>query len=76
MNGHFRHSYSRPWLSIDETVTSIMADVVGANTEEVAVMSTLTTNLHLLLSAFYRPTEDRYKIIIEQRAFPSDHVSA
>ncbi|KAK7206777.1 kynureninase 1 (L-kynurenine hydrolase 1)(Biosynthesis of nicotinic acid protein 5-1) [Myxozyma melibiosi] len=73
VNGHFRHSHNRPWLSIDETVTTIMANVVGAKTEEVAVMSTLTTNLHLLLSAFYRPTSDRYKIIIENKAFPSDH---
>ncbi|KAK9322426.1 pyridoxal phosphate-dependent transferase [Lipomyces orientalis] len=71
--GHFRHPHSRPWVAIDETVTSTMADIVGARKEEVAVMATLTTNLHLLMAAFYKPTKERYKIIIEHKAFPSDH---
>ncbi|KAJ8103874.1 pyridoxal phosphate-dependent transferase [Lipomyces tetrasporus] len=71
--GHFRHPHSRPWVTIDETVTSTMADIVGARKEEVAVMATLTTNLHLLMAAFYKPTTERYKIIIEHKAFPSDH---
>jgi kynureninase len=52
-----------------------MADIVGARVEEVAIMGSLTANLHLLLAAFYTPTKERHKIIIEKRAFPSDHVS-
>ncbi|KAK9451851.1 pyridoxal phosphate-dependent transferase [Limtongia smithiae] len=73
VHGHFRHSFGRPWMTIDETVTGISAAIVGARVEEVAVMTTLTTNLHLLLSAFYRPEGKRTKIIIEEKAFPSDH---
>jgi hypothetical protein len=39
-------------------------------------METLTANLHLLMSAFYKPNiNGRHKIIIESKAFPSDHVS-
>ncbi|KAK9459210.1 pyridoxal phosphate-dependent transferase [Lipomyces oligophaga] len=73
VNGHFRHPHGRPWMTIDETVKGKMATVVGAHEEEVAVMTTLTTNLQLLMSSFYRPTDNRYKIIIEKKAFPSDH---
>ena len=51
-----------------------MAPLVGASQGEVVVMETLTANLHLLMASFYRPTKEKYKIILEGKAFPSDHV--
>lgn len=59
---------------MDTRAADLMAPVVGALPSEVAVMDTLTTNLHLLMASFYRPTAEKYKIILEGKAFPSDHV--
>jgi kynureninase len=61
-----------PWLPYHEFLTESMAKIVGAKPIEVVVMNTLTTNLHLMMVSFYKPTKSRYKIIIESDAFPSD----
>ncbi|KAF6233755.1 hypothetical protein HO173_007967 [Letharia columbiana] len=74
--GHFtEHEDSDlpPFLHADDAAAKLMAPLVGANTSEVAVMETLTANLHLLMASFYRPNQEKYKIIIEGKAFPSDH---
>lgn len=63
-----------PWLHLDDATKAQSAKIVGALPSEVVIMETLTANLHLLMSSFYRPTADRWKIIIEGKAFPSDHV--
>ena len=70
VEGHFTEP--RPWVTIDETVQEMMANVVGARSHEVVVMNSLTTNLHLMMVAFYRPKGERYKILLEAKAFPSD----
>lgn len=68
--GHFEGE--RPWYSYHETLQRPMAEIVGALPEEVVMMNSLTVNLHLLMVSFYRPTVDRFKILIEEDAFPSD----
>lgn len=57
-------------------VTSLLANnrILGAKPSEVTAMNTLTSNIHSMLITFYRPTEKKFKILIEQKAFPSDHV--
>lgn len=65
------------WIDTDAEAAGRMAPIVGARPEEVAVMQTLTANLHFLMAAFYRPDANgRHKIILESKAFPSDHVRA
>jgi len=71
VRGHFESD--RPWMSYDESLARAMARIVGARPEEVVVMNSLTVNLHLMMVSFYRPTAERFKILVEDHAFPSDH---
>jgi len=61
-----------PWYSYHERLREPLARVVGARSDEVVAMNSLTVNLHLMLATFYRPVPGREKIVMEQGAFPSD----
>ncbi len=61
-----------PWLYYQQSFENALATIVGCQTNEVTVMNTLTVNLHFMMASFYRPTTERYKIIMEAGAFPSD----
>jgi kynureninase len=70
VEGHFYAD--KPWWDYHERFAEPLSKVVGALPSEVTVMNTLTVNLHLLMVSFYRPTKKRYKILCEEKAFPSD----
>ncbi|ERN51465.1 kynureninase [Alkalihalophilus marmarensis] len=61
-----------PWFYLSETVGDKMAPLVGAAPEEVIVTGSTTTNLHQLVSTFYKPVEGRTKILADELNFPSD----
>ncbi len=71
VHAHFKGK--TPWYSYHEVFEESGARLVGAKPGEVVMMNSLTVNLHLLMVSFYRPTADRYKILIENAAFPSDN---
>jgi kynureninase len=70
VEGHFRGR--RPWKDYHELFSRPLAALAGARADEVVCMNGLTVNLHLLMASFYRPTERRFKLLIERPAFPSD----
>ncbi len=70
VEGHFYAD--KPWWDYHERFCQPLSELVGAKPSEVGVMNTLTVNLHLLLVSFYKPTPKKYKIICEEKAFPSD----
>ena len=70
VEGHF--AQPDPWVAYHKQLTPAAARLVGAQEDEVVIMNGLTVNLHLLLVSFYRPTAQRFKVIMEGGAFPSD----
>ncbi|HXL57893.1 MAG TPA: kynureninase [Chitinophagaceae bacterium] len=70
VEGHFRAR--NPWMHYHEIFPEQLSKIVGALPHEIVVMNQLTVNLHLLMVSFYRPANERYKIICEAKAFPSD----
>jgi kynureninase len=70
VEGHFYAD--KPWWDYHERFAQPLSSLVGAKPTEITVMNTLTVNLHLLMVSFYRPTSKKFKIICEEKAFPSD----
>lgn len=71
VEGHFHGS--NPWFEYHKFLKPGLVELTGASDpSEVTPMGSLTTNLHLMMVSFYRPTQHRYKIIMESGAFPSD----
>ncbi len=71
VEGHF--TGTTQWTRYQDLMVDQMAAIVGAKSDEVVLMNSLTVNLHLLMISFYDPTPQRHKILIEEHAFPSDH---
>lgn len=70
VEGHFQSR--RPWYSYHRWFAEPLARLVGARPHEVVAMNTLTVNLHLMMTSFYRPTPERHAILLAGSEFPSD----
>ena len=70
VEGHFHAKH--PWYAYHEMFAEPISKIVGSLPTEVVVMNNLTVNLNLLMVSFYQPKKERYKIICEAKAFPSD----
>src|SRR6059058_2653918 len=66
------HGAGTPWYTYHQALRDPTARLVGAKPLEVICMNSLTVNLHLMMATFYRPTKSRFKILVEDPAFPSD----
>jgi len=66
------HATGTPWYSYHEALREPTARLLGAKPIEVICMNSLTVNLHMMMATFYRPTTSRFKIMMEEPAFPSD----
>src|SRR4051794_24794407 len=70
VGGH--HTATRPWIDYAQNFTKGLQHLTGALPNEVVAMNSLTVNLHLMMTSFYRPVGMRDKVLIEAGAFSSD----
>ncbi|XP_042898804.1 kynureninase-like isoform X2 [Parasteatoda tepidariorum] len=70
VDSHFTGEF--PAALSDQPLKEQMANLVGAETNEIAFMNALTVNIHFMLASFYRPSENRYKILMVEGGFHSD----
>jgi kynureninase len=70
VDAHFKGK--NPWYSYHEWFAGPLSRLVGAQPNEVVAMNSLTVNLHLMLTSFYRPAPERHAILIDEPTFPSD----
>src|SRR5438874_4977135 len=70
VEGHFQGS--TPWYTYQNGLCESAARLVGAQPGEVIHMNGLTINLHLMVETFDRPSGGRFRVFMDEPAFPSD----
>ncbi|XP_026727583.1 uncharacterized protein LOC113493770 [Trichoplusia ni] len=53
-------------------LAELMAPIVGSDPDELAIFGGTTINIHQGISTFYKPTKDKYKILVDDINFPTD----
>jgi len=69
---HAHYKAKNPWYYYHNFFSEQAARLVGAKPGEVVMMNSLTANIHFMMVSFYRPVGNKFKIIAETGAFPSD----
>ncbi|GAB4162524.1 MAG: kynureninase [Rickettsiaceae bacterium] len=67
-----RYEGDNPWYSFHEKLKGSFAKLLGAMPEEIVLMNSLSTNLHLAMISFYKPTKSRFKIVMEAPLYVAD----
>lgn len=60
------------YFNFSKNIAEKLKDLINADANEIIVMGSITTNLHQALATFYKPTKEKYKIIVDELNFPTD----
>ncbi len=55
-----------------DVIGAKLAKIINAHEDEVTVCANTTLNVHQVIATFYKPTETRNKIVIDNLNFPTD----
>ena len=60
------------YFNFSRILAEKVKSLINADADEIAILGSITTNLHQALTTFYRPSSKRYKIIVDELNFPTD----
>lgn len=60
------------YFNFSKNISEKLKNLINADTDEIIIMGSITTNIHQALATFYKPTKERYKIIVDELNFPTD----
>lgn len=61
-----------PWFYMAQDLGKKLAPLLGAQSDQIIVTGSTTTNIHQLIATFYQPTRHTFKILADDVTFPSD----
>ncbi|WP_153722747.1 kynureninase [Sporosarcina cascadiensis] len=61
-----------PWFYLPEKLSEMCAPLIGADSKEVMICGSTTSNIHQVISTFYKPNGNKTKIVADELTFPSD----
>ncbi|XP_063539853.1 kynureninase-like [Cydia strobilella] len=53
-------------------LAKLMSPLIGVDEDEIAVTGSTTMSIHQTISTFYKPTNKRFKILVDDLNFPTD----
>lgn len=60
------------YLHYARRLSELMAPLVGADVDEITIVGCTTVNIHQAISTLYKPTECKYKILVDDLNFATD----
>lgn len=60
------------YFNFSKVIAEKLKPLINADADEIIVMGSITSNIHQALATFYKPTKERYKIIVDELNFPTD----
>lgn len=62
----------KSWFYYSDELSKGLSPLVGASPEEITIHASTTINIHSLVSTLYSPTNEKYKILVDDLNFPTD----
>lgn len=60
------------YFKYPQFIGGLFSEMVNADKNELTTTNSVTINIHQAVSTFYKPTKERYKILVDELNFPSD----